>query len=96
MRARYTAYTRCDAAMLLDTWHPDHRPPTVEFARGTRWLGLKVSAVTAEGDDQATVRFTARWRVGGGRAGRMTETSRFVREQGRWWYLDGEIEPAPA
>ena len=51
MRARYTAYTRCDAAMLLDTWHPDHRPPTVEFAPGTRWLGLN--------PDSSTCAFTA-------------------------------------
>ncbi|MBI4692767.1 MAG: SEC-C domain-containing protein [Gammaproteobacteria bacterium] len=26
-----------------------------------------------------------------GRASRLHETSRFVREDGRWWYVDGEV-----
>lgn len=92
MRARYTAYTRSDAAVLLGTWHPASRPPKVEFEPDTRWLGLKISEVKYYGEDQATVRFTARWRVGGGKAERMTETSRFVRVHQLWWYLDGKVE----
>jgi SEC-C motif domain protein len=38
-----------------------------------------------------TVRFVARYKIGG-RAYRLEETSRFVRQDGRWTYLDGEIE----
>jgi SEC-C motif domain protein len=92
MRARYTAYTQGNASVLLGTWHPEHRPPELHFEPNVTWLGLKVREVTAYGEDQATVRFTARWRVGGGRAERMTETSRFVRVNGLWWYLDGRVE----
>jgi SEC-C motif-containing protein len=29
--------------------------------------------------------------VGGGRAQRLQECSRFVKEQGRWFYVDGDI-----
>ncbi|WP_029888745.1 YchJ family protein [Polycyclovorans algicola] len=94
MRARYVAYTRGDAAVLLGTWHPASRPPKVDFDADTTWLGLKISEVKHYGEDQATVQFTARWRVGGGKAERMTETSRFVRVHGLWWYLDGKIEGA--
>ena len=35
--------------------------------------------------------FVARFRIGGGRVQRMSETSRFVREDGRWLYVDGDV-----
>ena len=37
------------------------------------------------------VEFVARLRYGGGKAQRMHEVSRFVREDGRWYYVDGDI-----
>jgi SEC-C motif-containing protein len=42
------------------------------------------------GADAAIVEFVARYRIGN-RAQRLHETSRFVREDGRWCYLDGEF-----
>jgi SEC-C motif-containing protein len=39
--------------------------------------------------DTAIVEFVARYRVGN-RAQRLHAPSRFVREGGRWYYLDGE------
>ena len=42
----------------------------------------------ATGPDTAEVAFVARYRVGGGSAVKMREHSRFVREDGRWYYLD--------
>jgi SEC-C motif-containing protein len=42
------------------------------------------------GADTAIVEFVARYRIGN-RAQRLHETSRFVREGGRWCYLDGEF-----
>jgi SEC-C motif-containing protein len=41
--------------------------------------------------DRAVVEFVARLRYGGGKAQRMHEVSRFVREDGRWFYVDGEF-----
>ena len=41
--------------------------------------------------EPATVEFVARYKIAG-RAYKLHETSRFVREDGRWFYLDGEIE----
>ena len=39
-----------------------------------------------------TVEFVARYRLGGGRAQRQHEISRFVREGARWYYVDGELK----
>jgi SEC-C motif-containing protein len=39
--------------------------------------------------DTATVEFVARFKVGGQPAVRLHEVSRFVREDGRWFYVDG-------
>ena len=39
--------------------------------------------------DAGVVEFVARCKVGG-RAERMEETSRFVRQDGRWLYIDGQ------
>lgn len=92
MRSRYSAYVLHDADYLLRTWHPSTRPPqlSLEEPAGARtiWLGLDVQRKVATGADTAEVVFLARYRVGGGRAVRMQEHSCFVREDGRWYYLD--------
>ncbi|MET0547811.1 MAG: YchJ family metal-binding protein [Xanthomonas sp.] len=88
MRSRYSAYVRRDADYLRTSWHPSTCPPQVELEPGTVWLGLTVQRVLQTGTDSAEVVFLARYRIGGGSAVRMTEHSRFVREDGRWYYLD--------
>ena len=55
-----------------------------------RRLGLDVKRHVAEGDTPL-VEFVARYRQGGGRAGRLHETSRFVRERQSWSYLVGRV-----
>ncbi len=91
MRSRYTAFTQCDAAYLLATWHPSTRPANVDPGPGTRWLGLEVRARRDIDATHAQVEFVARSRPPGGAAAhRLHERSRFVREEGRWYYLDGE------
>ncbi|HRD97695.1 MAG TPA: YchJ family metal-binding protein [Rubrivivax sp.] len=90
MRSRYSAYVRELGGYLQDTWHPSTRPaaPPV-FEPGLRWLGLEVRRHTPLGDDRAEVLFVARSKLGG-RAHRLQECSRFVREAGRWYYVDGD------
>jgi SEC-C motif-containing protein len=87
MRSRYSAFVRELAGYLLDTWHPSTRPPGIDFEPGLRWLGLDVKRHVPQGDDRAIVEFVARSKLGA-RAHRLHETSRFVREDGRWFYLD--------
>ncbi|MDO5693985.1 MAG: YchJ family metal-binding protein [Pseudomonadota bacterium] len=88
MRSRYTAFVRQRADYLLATWHAPQRPPVIDFDPGARWLGLEVRAARMTGDDTAEVEFVARHRIAG-RAVRLHERSRFVREDGRWFYVDG-------
>lgn len=91
MRSRYAAYVLDLRPYLLATWHASTRPPELPPPEpGLRWLGLDVKRCTRIDDDHAIVAFVARSKLGG-RAHRMGETSRFVREGGRWYYVDGEV-----
>ncbi len=91
MRSRYSAYALKLEAYLLATWHSSTRPPALDLAAdNAKWLGLEVKRHTAESADRAAVEFVAR-RKTGGRAYRLHEVSRFVRENGRWFYVDGEF-----
>lgn len=103
MRSRYSAYTLRDEAYLLATWHHSTRPAAGLFdaEEGLTWLGLTVKSPlrlrkrqdVEECDaavDADTVEFVARYKIGG-RAHRLHELSRFVREQGRWFYVDGSF-----
>ena len=91
MRSRYAAFVLEDADYLLATWHPSHRPPEVGFEPGIKWLGLEVKDHVQPDPAHAEVEFLARSRVGG-RAQRLHERSRFACEDGRWYYLDGELK----
>jgi len=91
MRSRYAAFVSCNEAYLLATWHPGKRPPSVPFDGRQKWLGLKIVDQQSIGPDTAEVEFIARYRVGGGSAARLHERSRFVREDGRWFYWDGQV-----
>jgi SEC-C motif domain protein len=89
MRSRYSAYVLGLVPYLLDTWHAGTRPAAVSIDPATQWLGLEVRAHRHIDETHATVTFVARCRDGG-RATRLHETSRFVREAGRWLYVDGD------
>ncbi len=89
MRSRYSAFVLEETDYLQATWHASARPTRLDFEPGVRWLGLSVKDFQVTGDDRAEVEFVARYRVAG-RAVRLHERSRFVREQGRWFYVDGE------
>ncbi len=90
MRSRYSAYVKRLAPYLLATWDAPTRPPALDLDDDTRWLGLEVKRHGATGDDTAIVEFVARYKVAG-RAFRLHEVSRFVRRDGRWYYVDGEF-----
>ncbi|WP_062465015.1 YchJ family protein [Demequina soli] len=94
MRSRYTAFVRRDAAYLASTWHPSTRP--LDVAEGldeVEWRGLEVLGTVRglEGDDAGTVTFVAHHATGVLTVGQHRETSRFVREDGRWLYVDGDV-----
>jgi SEC-C motif-containing protein len=90
MRSRYCAFVLEDADYLLATWQWAKRPPEIVFERGVKWLGLEVREHRVVDDTHAEVEFVARSRFAG-RAQRLHERSRFVREDGRWYYVDGDL-----
>ena len=91
MRSRYSAFVLGLTAYLRDTWHASTRPALIEpDPPGLKWLGLDLRHHEMQDADHATVAFVARSKLDG-RAHRLVETSRFVREGGRWFYIDGDM-----
>ena len=89
MRSRYSAFVLERADYLLVTWHVATRPVALDFAPGAQWLGLEVRSHRVRDADHAEVEFVARLREAG-RATRLHECSRFARESGCWFYVDGD------
>jgi SEC-C motif domain protein len=85
MRSRYAAFALSKEPYLLATWHASTRPTQVSFTPGEAWIQLKVQSTTIDA-------FEARYRNGGA-TGVLRETSRFVREGDRWFYVDGVVHP---
>ena len=90
MRSRYSAFVLELPDYLLASWHASTRPSRLEANEpGLKWLGLEVRRHIVVDAEHATVEFVARSKLAG-RAQRLHEISRFVREDGRWFYVDGD------
>lgn len=91
MRSRYCAYVLGRIDYLLATWHGSTAPGELTLSP-VKWLGLEVRHAETTGD-AGVVEFVARCRNSDGKAERLHEISRFVREgagkQARWYYIDG-------
>lgn len=94
MRSRYSAYVRSDLDYLKASWHTSSCPPDLSLDNQPVWERLEIVRCEAGGvdDTEGKVEFIAHFRDKTG-AGRVPELSRFVREQGRWLYLDGVQPP---
>lgn len=88
MRSRFEAFRDGDAAWLLASWHRSTRPSELDLSDNLTWRGLQLVDTVAGGpdDDTGIVEFRATYRVPGG-VDVMQERSRFVREDGRWYYV---------
>jgi SEC-C motif-containing protein len=91
MRSRFSAFAVADAGYLLGSWHPSTRPAKLDLDEETRWTVLEIVETVRGGpfDELGTVAFRAHYRTPDVR-GVLAERSRFLREDGRWWYLDGQ------
>lgn len=89
MRSRYSAYGLGLIDYLLATWHASTSPGELELSP-VKWLGLELRHAQSTGD-AGVVEFVARCRTSAG-AERIHETSRFVRTDGRWYYIDGQVD----
>ena len=97
MRSRYSAFVFGNAAYLANTVPPENSADynSDSLARQqTKWTGLEIVSTEAGGlfDQTGYVEFIARFKEKG-RAGAHHEKSRFVRQNGKWLYIDGEFLP---
>jgi len=99
MRSRYTAYVLGDLDHIENTHAEDvrdafNRSSAESTARSVEWVGLDIRGGEdgGEDDDTGTVEFAARFRKDGDLQVHH-EISNFRREQGRWVYVDGKMNP---
>jgi len=92
MASRFSAFAVGDEAYLRQTWHRSTRPARIDLDGSVRWRRLEIVDVVSGGpfDDSGVVEFTAFYTSAEGRA-QLHERSRFVREAGQWFYVDGVV-----
>lgn len=91
MRSRYCAFAQGHTRYLLATWYTDTRPETLDLEAEppVKWTGLTV--ISSQVDEaKGMVEFVARYKLSG-RAMKLHEKSRFIFEDGYWYYVDGEF-----
>ena len=97
MRSRYTAFARGDFEYVLRSWYSRTRPPSVDLssAGSIAWDRLEIVTCRAGGKTakEGKVEFIAHCTIAG-RPEQLHEVSRFIREDGQWFYIDGEIKQA--
>ncbi|MFP2770832.1 YchJ family protein [Oceanisphaera sp. KMM 10153] len=98
MRSRYSAFVLGLGDYLLQSWHSETRGALTvdelsQTGLDTDWLDLSI--VFARGtptDEEGVVEFKVRYKENG-RIVTLHEQSRFVREQSRWMYHSGQLNP---
>ena len=101
MRSRYTAFSQGNVDYLLATLHPDTRKSSdrqelTKSINNTQWLGLTVidTQKGKKNDVTGYVEFEAIYRVN--EPGQLHERSKFVKTDGQWFYVEGDILPRTA
>lgn len=88
MRSRFTAFVLKLNDYLRASWHPDTRPAELDLQDSPDWVSLRIleskdMGATGQVSFQAIYRRDSGW-------GYLQEKSDFVRENGRWYYLEGQ------
>lgn len=99
MRSRYTAFVRGDIDHIENS-HGSASPDRFDRAsaeamwRSVEWVGLEIYDTVdgGETDDTGIVEFGVSFKKDGV-AQLHHERSTFTREDGRWAYIDGKIDP---
>lgn len=100
MRSRFTAYALGDVAYLhatLSKAEQGDEEMSADDIKSTQWQRLEIRATEAglEADDRGMVEFVAHYKTGGTQHAHH-ERSTFCREDGRWVYESGIINPKSA
>ncbi len=99
MRSRYTAYAQKNCAYIFNTYakckQPDNPLSEIQdWAKQCQWLKLEIikpSQSRADNNQYQFVEFKASY-LTNHEVWQMHECSRFVKEDGNWRYLDGDIK----
>ena len=99
MRSRFSAFVHGNLDYIESTHAREvrdtfNRSVAESTAKSVEWVSLTISEATEGGkeDDTGTVEFSARFRKDG-ELQVHHERSNFHREDGRWVYVDGEMNP---
>ena len=98
MRSRFTAYVMDNMAYIQQTWDSSTRPSEDKLNFGGEaivWNRLEIIDVKKGGvsDTKGIVEFKAYY-TKDGEGHVLYETSRFIKTNGRWYYLDGVVKSA--
>ena len=99
MRSRYSAFAVGAVDYLIDSLAPERRSPgeakmlSAEL-RSTNWVKLEIvdTADGKEHDERGQVEFNAYFETADGQKGCLHERSNFRRHDGKWVYVDGDVE----
>lgn len=105
MRSRYSAFCEHDINYLIASLHPSKRQSDDKEQLSTsmqdcQWLSLKIintlngSASDLDGEIEFIAHYTQQHNQP--QLGSLHERSRFVKEQGQWFYVDGDLFATPS
>ncbi|WP_422362026.1 YchJ family protein [Reichenbachiella sp.] len=100
MKSRYAAYSIGEAQYLLDTTHKKNRSAysiegIEQWSKENTWTKLEIVSVEhgSISDDRGLVEFKAHFTDPVGENQVHHERSSFLKDDGKWYYLDGQINP---
>jgi len=100
MRSRFSAYSICSPQYLLDTTHISTRgngdlKKIEQWSKENSWDKLEIvsTQLGKETDDSGTVEFKAHYTDALEQKQVHHERSSFKKEEGKWFYVDGEYTP---
>ena len=98
MRSRYTAFCQGNIDYLIATLDPDKRTTSdrqelTKSVNNTQWLGLTILNISKgnKNDSVGYVEFEAVYHTN--EPGQLHERSKFVKIDGKWFYVTGDILP---
>lgn len=100
MRSRYSAFCTGNIDYLISSLHPgqrqaDDRAQLAATIKQYQWLQLRIIRCQQGGPEhhKGEVEFIASYQQDEKQA-QLHENSQFIREQGQWFYVDGQIRPS--
>ena len=94
MRSRFSAYALDQMAYIVSTWAGTVQPEKIDFSKeNIMWTRLEIIGIKKGGakDSKGVVEFKAFF-MQDGEENVLHETSRFIKTNGRWLYMDGVVK----